>query len=101
MEGERAPGHAEGRAKGRAEGRAESRAERPAEGRIRKAYFGPQVGFVDTPVVEDLRTGAAPVPCPLLIDRYDTTVVVPPGCTVSAAPGGTLVIVVGTGGSHA
>ena len=67
----------------------------------RRAYFGPQVGFVDTPVVQEVRIGAPPLAGPLLVDRYDTTVVVPPGCTVFAAPGGSLVIDIGTGGPHA
>jgi N-methylhydantoinase A len=67
----------------------------------RSAYFGPETGFVDTPVVEDVLPGGPPLPGPVLIDRYDTTIVVPPGCTVTAAEGGALVIDIGTGGSHA
>ena len=43
----------------------------------RSAYFGPPWGSVETPVCrrEDLRQGARG---PLLIDEYDTTIVVPP-----------------------
>jgi N-methylhydantoinase A len=74
---------------------------RPAPAASRRAYFGPKTGFVDTPVVQEVLVGAPPREGPLLVDRYDTTVVVPPGCTLSAAPGGSLVIDVGTGGPHA
>jgi N-methylhydantoinase A len=56
---------------------------------------------VDTPVVEDVPLGAPPLAGPLLIDRYDTTIVVPPGCTAFAAEGGALVIDIGEGGPHA
>lgn len=52
----------------------------PAAGpsRDRSAWFGPSWGRIDTPVCrrEDLRHGARG---PLLIDEYDTTIVVPPG----------------------
>ena len=81
--------------------RAKDLAGSPSAKRTRRAYFGPKTGFVDTLVVEDLRVGMPPRKGPLLIDRYDTTVVVPPECTVSAAPGGALVIDIGTGGPHA
>ncbi len=77
------------------------REHRPPAPVFRKAYFGPRTGFVETQVVADLVTGAPPTSGPLLVDRYDTTVVVPPGCTASAAVGGALVIDIQTGGPHA
>ena len=48
------------------------------ESRDRSAWFGPSAGSIDTPVCrrEDLQHGARG---PLLIDEYDTTIVVPPG----------------------
>ena len=48
------------------------------ESRDRSAWFGPSAGSIDTPVCrrEDLKHGARG---PLLIDEYDTTIVVPPG----------------------
>ncbi len=48
------------------------------DSRDRSAWFGPSWGSIDTPVCrrEDLRHGARG---PLLIDEYDTTIVVPPG----------------------
>ena len=49
-----------------------------AESCDRSAWFGPSWGSIDTPVCrrEDLEHGARG---PLLIDEYDTTIVVPPG----------------------
>ena len=48
------------------------------ESRDRSAWFGPSWGSIDTPVCrrEDLQHGQRG---PLLIDEYDTTIVVPPG----------------------
>ena len=48
------------------------------ESRDRSAWFGPSWGSIDTPVCrrEDLGHGERG---PLLIDEYDTTIVVPPG----------------------
>jgi N-methylhydantoinase A len=48
----------------------------------REAYFGKQTGLVDTPVLArrdltEARQG------PLLIDEYDSTIVVPPGMKAS------------------
>jgi len=49
----------------------------------REVYFGPETGSVRTPVLgrealdEHLRPG------PLLVQEYDTTIVVPPGCHAS------------------
>jgi N-methylhydantoinase A len=65
------------------------------ERRTRKAYFSPQAGLVDAPVVDESEVGRVPLSGPLLIDRYDTTIVVPPGCSIQAADGGTLIITVG------
>jgi N-methylhydantoinase A len=49
----------------------------------RQAYFGPDHGLVETPVVgrADLKLDARPGP--LLIQEYDTTVVVPPDFSAS------------------
>lgn len=70
------------RAIGRAEAPDEADVPRPrgsdtVDSTDRRAYFGPRWGSVDTPVRhrEDLREG---VRGPLLIDEYDTTIVVPP-----------------------
>lgn len=47
----------------------------------RKAWFGDANGWVDTPVRRRVDLSAMPTPGPLLVVEYDTTVVVPPGCT--------------------
>lgn len=49
----------------------------------RQAYFGTEHGYVDTPVVTREALSPDPVEGPLLIDEYDTTVVVPPRCLAS------------------
>ncbi len=59
--------------------------------KTRQAYFGPEIGSVDTAVLSDADLGQTPIEGPVLIDRYDTTIVVPPGCKVHAA-GACLVI---------
>jgi len=49
----------------------------------RPVYFGPEHGQVTTPVLTRGDLGAAPRRGPLLVQEYDTTVVVPPDCSVS------------------
>jgi len=58
----------------------------------RRAYFGREIGFVETPVLGEADLDDNPVAGPVLIDKYDTTLVVPPDCRISAAAGGCLVI---------
>jgi N-methylhydantoinase A len=47
---------------------------------VRKAYFGSERGLLDTPVVprKELLNGAGEGP--LIVEEYDATCVVPPGC---------------------
>ena len=52
----------------------------------RAANFGPLHGTVESPVRSRAILGAEPVDGPLLLDEYDTTVVVPPGWTVRLDP---------------
>lgn len=49
----------------------------------RKAYWGKEYGSIDTPVLTTEQIGKDTIEGPVLIDRYDTTVVIPPDCTVS------------------
>jgi N-methylhydantoinase A len=60
--------------------------------KMRKAYFGANYGFIDTPVLQDSELETRPLGGPLLIDRYDTTIVVPPHCEISSADWGSLII---------
>ena len=56
---------------------------RPARGApqgSRRAYFGETHGWIDTPVVARADLDGTPRGGPLVIEEYDTTVVVPPGC---------------------
>jgi 5-oxoprolinase (ATP-hydrolysing)/N-methylhydantoinase A len=58
-----------------------------AAGGTRRADFGPTHGELDAPVVSRTSLAGTPRPGPLLVDEYDTTVVVPPGWTVRLEPG--------------
>lgn len=46
----------------------------------REAYFGPEHGLVETPVLSRADLDTQPREGPLLIDEYDSTTVVPPAC---------------------
>lgn len=56
---------------------------RPARfgGGNRRAYFGQHYGTVATPVVDRTDLAEGPRPGPLLVDEYDATTLVPPGCS--------------------
>jgi N-methylhydantoinase A len=47
----------------------------------RRAYFGPECGWLETPVLSRAALRAAPLPGPLIVEEYDTTTVVRPGWT--------------------
>ena len=65
-------------------------AQNPAQ--TRKAYWGKQHGFIDTPVLEFEQFGLGSVTGPFLVDCYDTTIVVPPGCTATRGDWGNVTI---------
>jgi N-methylhydantoinase A len=48
------------------------------EGSRRRAYYGDPWGLLDTPVLSRAGLGKGVVPGPLLVDEYDSTIVVPP-----------------------
>jgi N-methylhydantoinase A len=60
----------------------------------RRAYFGADVGWIETPVLRrsDL---SAPRTGPLIVEEYDATCVVPPGAQAKLDPGGNIVIEIG------
>jgi N-methylhydantoinase A len=60
---------------------------------VRRAYFGPAHGWLPTPVLNraDLRT---PRSGPCIVEEYDSTCVVPPGCTASLDAHGNISIAV-------
>ncbi|HEX2825742.1 MAG TPA: hydantoinase/oxoprolinase family protein [Burkholderiales bacterium] len=47
----------------------------------RRAYFGEQHGWCDTPVIERADLDAQPRSGPLIVEEYDTTIIVRPGWT--------------------
>ncbi|MGZ5149771.1 MAG: hydantoinase/oxoprolinase family protein, partial [Burkholderiales bacterium] len=50
-------------------------------GRVRRAYFGAESGWRDTPVIARGDLDAKPRAGPLIVEEYDTTVIVRPGWT--------------------
>ena len=46
----------------------------------RRAYFGESHGWMDTPMIARADLDGRPQGGPLIVEEYDTTVVVPPGC---------------------
>jgi len=58
----------------------------------RNAYFGPEHGWLDTPVLKraELGTGRAG---PLIVEEYDSTCVVPPHASAQCDEAGNIVIV--------
>ena len=65
----------------------------------RPAYWGPDYGLIDTPVHSTETIGRGLLG-PVLIDGYDTTIVVPPGASVTRQGQGGVVIDLLSEGSH-
>jgi N-methylhydantoinase A len=57
----------------------------------RRAYFGPDHGWIDTPVLRRSDLAAAR-PGPLIVEEYDATCLVPPGARAELDAGGNIVI---------
>jgi N-methylhydantoinase A len=60
----------------------------------RRAYFGPDHGWIDTPVLRRSDLAAAR-PGPLIVEEYDATCLVPPGAGAELDAGGNIVIELG------
>lgn len=60
--------------------------------KTRKAYFGDEYGFIYAQVITSNELSSEVIKGPVLIDTYDTTIVVPPGCDVSLSVGGSMLI---------
>ena len=58
----------------------------------RKAYWGKEYGFIDTPVLELEQLKQDPIEGPILVDCYDTTIVIPPDATITTGDWGNLII---------
>ena len=61
----------------------------------RPAYFGATHGVIHTPVIGRDDLDARPRPGPLLVDEYDATTLVPPGCAASLDAHRNIVITTG------
>jgi N-methylhydantoinase A len=59
---------------------------------FRHAYFGPEHGLIETEVVGRAILSEKPRSGPLLIQEYDTTIVVPPLCSASVDQNGNVII---------
>lgn len=58
----------------------------------REAYFGKQIGMVDVPLVKRSDLQVKPVDGPLILEEYDSTIVVPPRATASRDSLGNVVL---------
>ena len=68
---------------------------RPAPAGSRSAYFGPAVGFIETPVLDRPALSRVPVKGPLIVEEYDATTVVPPGWRAHRDEAGNIVLEMG------
>src|SRR5207247_2442506 len=57
-----------------------TRASGQASGTARPAYFGARHGLLQTPILARAELTSAPRWGPLIVEEYDATCVVPPGC---------------------
>ena len=69
----------------------------PVQGgdRGRTVYYGAETGRLETPVIARSAVGAAWVDGPIIVEEYDSTTVVPPGCRIRRIGWDTLAIEVG------
>ena len=58
----------------------------------RRAYFGPQDGWRETPVVARQTLAGRPFEGPLIIEEYDATTVIPPGWRAALDAGANIMI---------
>ena len=65
---------------------------RPVPRSDRSVYFGAGLGHLRTPVVGRADLGEAPSAGPLVVEEYDSTVLVPPGWTAQRTPLGFLLL---------
>lgn len=61
----------------------------------RPAYFGPDLGTIDTPVIRRPRLAGRTMPGPLIVEEYDATVLVPPGAGATVDNHNNIVITLG------
>ncbi|HEV8553314.1 MAG TPA: hydantoinase/oxoprolinase family protein [Casimicrobiaceae bacterium] len=71
-----------------AEDRAAAAADRPG-------YFGAQLGVLPMPVLDRAALASQPRHGPLVVQEYDTSVIVPPGCSATLDAHGSILVEVG------
>jgi N-methylhydantoinase A len=62
----------------------------------RPVYFGPQSGWVTTKVIRRHDLTQTPQPGPLIVEEYDTTIIVPPGARAKVTAGTVRIRLAGT-----
>jgi N-methylhydantoinase A len=60
--------------------------------KMRKAYWGKKHGYLNTPVLGLEQIGRKPTRGPLLVECYDTNIVIPPGCAAVMGEWGNVTI---------
>ena len=66
-------------------------------GGTREVYFGPERGWMDTPIIVRDDLDATARPGPSIVEEYDSTVVVPPGWDLHRDEYGNIVLRMGVG----
>ena len=61
----------------------------------REVYFGSDLGICTTAVIARTALSAVPAAGPLIVEEYDSTAVVPPGCTARLDRSGSLIVDIG------
>ena len=61
-------------------------------GETREVYFGPERGWIDTPLIVRGDLDATARPGPSIVEEYDSTVVVPPGWNMHRDECGNIVL---------
>jgi N-methylhydantoinase A len=67
----------------------------PGLAMTRPAYFGPEHGLLDTPVIDRADLDASARRGPLIIEEYEGTTIVPPEATALRDGGGNIIITLG------
>ena len=60
-----------------------------------RGYFGAQLGVLPTPVLDRAALASEPRHGPLVVQEYDTSEIVPPGCSASLDAHGSILVEVG------
>lgn len=65
--------------------------------RVRAAWFGPEHGWKNARVARRIDLAASPIEGPAILEEFDTTVVVPPGCRAALDAHGDIVLALDAG----